>query len=90
MLMEVESHPLIPYRMKMKQAMVVDVHKSQTFSLANTDLQVNRSISHLSLTVQNARDKEKAREREKPQERARKKNVSGSVESNSCHTLFIQ
>jgi hypothetical protein len=34
MLMVVEFRPLIPYRMKMKQVMAVDVHKSQTFSLA--------------------------------------------------------
>jgi hypothetical protein len=33
MLMVVEFHPLIPYRMKMEQVMVLGVHKSQTFSL---------------------------------------------------------
>jgi hypothetical protein len=48
----------------------------------NTDLQVNRSISHLSLTVQNARDKEGERERKKknPRERAKKKRLRVSRE----------
>jgi hypothetical protein len=49
----------------------------------NTDLQM---IIHLLITVENERDREKEKKREKE----RKKSVSGSVESNSCHTLFIQ
>ncbi len=50
----------------------------------NTDLQVKTSIVHLLITV------EKERERERLRKKEQKKGDSGSVENNSCHTLFIQ
>ncbi len=56
--------------------------RAKHFHWQNTDLQVNTTIIHLPITV--------ARERERGKKERAKKSVSGSVEGNSCHTLFIQ